>query len=234
MPTFAVAVLTATPPGAQAPGFQVSDSTPGLLKVGDRESLLRAVDLLTNHPDIAHSFVAFLPDDAAEAKRKHGANLSFSGFKAVEGADWFQQAAAVLAALAAEVTHVVLHDAARPAVGGDEAQALLAEAAKVEAVALAGVPDGPLVTVDEAGMPTGLAPAVRVLATPMAFSREAFEAYVEQKDGFDLRRFSLQQTGRYNVRVTDGPSAKFAKNMLQLVPGKKKSAAFSPFDEAQW
>ncbi|MDB5295873.1 MAG: 2-C-methyl-D-erythritol 4-phosphate cytidylyltransferase, partial [Phycisphaerales bacterium] len=121
---FSVLVVSAPPPGlgGEAGGYQV--------KVDGRENLLRSVELFLNRPDVGQVRVAMDEAGAEDARRRFGNHLSFSGVKVVwstgRRAD---QLAAGVDGLAADATHVVVHDAARPCVPYPDVDALLAAAA---------------------------------------------------------------------------------------------------------
>src|SRR5947209_18394838 len=111
MATFSVAVLTAAPRG------QAAEAGGAFVKIDGREALLRSVELFLNRDPIKQIQVVVMPDDLEEAKRKYGPHLSFSGVKLISGGPkWTDQIAAIAQKLSDDVTHVILHDAARPAV----------------------------------------------------------------------------------------------------------------------
>src|SRR5439155_9277966 len=132
MATFSVIVLTAPPPG------QAAEAGGPFVKVDGRESLLRAVELFLNRDNITQVQLVFTPDMLEEGKRKYGGHLSFSGVKVVgAGPKWIDQLIAAAEKLSAEATHVIVHDAARPAVAYSDIDAILEAAEKHPAVALA-------------------------------------------------------------------------------------------------
>src|SRR5436190_1069584 len=132
MPTFSVIVLTAPPPG------QATEAGGPFVKVDGRESLLRAVELFLNREPIKQVQLVFTPDMLEEGKRKYGGHLSFSGVKVLSaGPKWIDQLAAAAEKIADEATHVIVHDAARPAVVYSDIDAVMEEVAKRPAVALA-------------------------------------------------------------------------------------------------
>src|SRR5437764_1154691 len=109
MAIFSVILLTVAPPGfsGEAGGH--------LVKVDQREILLRSVELFLNRENVKQIQVIFTVEAAEEGKRKFGAHLGFTGVKvATGGPKWLDQMAAGKDKLIAETTHVVIHDAARP------------------------------------------------------------------------------------------------------------------------
>src|SRR5437016_11967943 len=111
MAVFSVLLMTAPPPG------QAGDAGNSLVKIDGREALLRTAELFLNRENIKQIQLAFLPEHVEEAKRKHGGHFGFSGIKVLTGGPrWIDQWAAAATKLAPEATHVIVHDAARPAV----------------------------------------------------------------------------------------------------------------------
>src|SRR5262245_20690554 len=85
--------------------------------VGGRAMLLRTVELFTKREEVAAIVVAAPPDALEEFKGKYAAALSFHGVKVVAGGREArgESVRLALAAIPAECTHIVVHDAARPA-----------------------------------------------------------------------------------------------------------------------
>src|SRR6266700_327297 len=111
MAAFSVIVATAAPPGMGA------ESAGAYVKIDGREALLRSVELFLNRDNIKQIQLAILPDSLEEIKRKYGGHLGFSGVKLLSGGPrWIDQIAAAGANISADATHVIVHDAARPAV----------------------------------------------------------------------------------------------------------------------
>ena len=133
-PVFSVVLLTAPPPG------QALEAGGPFVKVDGRESLLRATELFLNRDNIKQIQLAFTQDMLEEGKRKYGGHLSFAGVKVLSaGPKWVDQLAAAAEKISPESTHVVIHDAARPAVAYSDIDAILEAAEKHPAVALARV-----------------------------------------------------------------------------------------------
>src|SRR5258708_2317843 len=111
MAVFSVLVLTAPPPGQSAEGGGA------LVKIDGREALLRSVELFLNRDEVRQVQVAVWNESLEEAKRKYGPHFSFSGVKLFgAGPKWLDQIGAAGSRISPECTHVVVHDAARPAV----------------------------------------------------------------------------------------------------------------------
>jgi len=227
---FSVAILTAAPPG------QAAEAGGAFVKVDGREALLRSVELFLNREQIKQIQVVILPDTLEEAKRKYGPHLSFSGVKMISGGPkWRDQIAAAAKSLSPEVTHVILHDAARPAVAYSDIDALFEAAAKSEAVALVAPVRSELVEVDEGGYPMAFHRADEFveLLTPQAFAKETF---TKMASGTELAaaQYKLLKGSPLNLRIRGGGDAGLLKSMLNMLPKPKLRPPSSPFEEAQW
>jgi len=231
MATFSVVILTAAPPG------QGVEAGGAFVKVDGREALLRSVELFLNRGPIRHIQLVVDEDYLEEAKTKYGGHLSFSGVKLTQGGPrWMHQIAASLAKVPADVSHVLVHDAARPAVPYSDIDAVLVAAESHAAVALASPVRSTLVQVDEGGQAIGYALASEFmhLLTPQVFSREKFVELATTKIETHASEVTLVKGSPLNIRVSGSGDAALAKTMLDLLPKPKVKAASSPFDEAQW
>jgi 2-C-methyl-D-erythritol 4-phosphate cytidylyltransferase len=231
MAIFSVIVLTAAPPG------QASEAGGAFVKVDGRESLLRSVELFLNRDNIKQVQLVFTPDMLEEGKRKYGGHLSFSGVKvASAGPKWIDQIAAVADKIADECTHVVIHDAARPAVAYSDIDALLEAAEKHAAVALATPARTTLVEVDEGGGPLAYHPPHRFmhLLTPQVFTKEKFVEIAKAKREPHAAELTLLKGSPLNLRVGGAGDAGLVGAMLKMLPKPKLKPPSSPFEEAQW
>src|SRR5689334_8661639 len=117
---FSVVIVTAPPP------TQSSEAGGPFVKVDGREALIRSVELFLNRDNVKQVQLVIDPEDIDEAKRKFGAHLGLMGVKLTPGGPkWNDQVAAAGKNLAPEATHVILHDAARPAVPYSDIDALM-------------------------------------------------------------------------------------------------------------
>ena len=132
MATFSVLLLTASHAG------QAAEAGGPFVKIDGRESLLKTVELFLNRDNIKQLQICFLPENLEEAKRKYAPHLSFSGVKVLSGGPrWIDQIAAASGKISADATHVIIHDAARPAVAYADIDALMEMAEKANAITLA-------------------------------------------------------------------------------------------------
>jgi 2-C-methyl-D-erythritol 4-phosphate cytidylyltransferase len=231
MATFSVIVLTAPPLG------QAAEAGGPFVKVDGRESLLRAVELFLNRDNITQVQLVFTPDMLEEGKRKYGGHLSFSGVKVVSaGPKWIDQMIAAAEKISEDATHVIIHDAARPAVAYADIDAILEAAEKSPAVALATPARTTLAEVDEGGNAVAYHPPHRFmhLLTPQAFSREKFMELVKAKREAHAAEVTLLKGSPLNLRVGGAGDAGLVGAMLKMLPKAKVKPPSSPFEEAQW
>jgi 2-C-methyl-D-erythritol 4-phosphate cytidylyltransferase len=231
MANFSVIVLTAPPPG------QAAEAGGPFVKIDGRESLLRCVELFLNRENIKQIQIVFAEDSMEEAKRKYGGHLSFSGVKVAQGGPrWVDQLAAAAEKVSNESTHVIVHDAARPAVAYSDIDQLLAEAEKHPIVFLATVSRSPLVEIDEGGNALSIHPPSQYmnLVTPQAFKRERFIELARSKAEPHASEITLLKASPLNIRIGGAGDTSLVKAMINMLPKPKLKGPTSPFEEAQW
>jgi len=232
MPTFSVVIVTAPPftPGA--------DASASLNRIDGREALLRSVELFLNRDEVKQVQLVVPSDLLDEIKRKHGAHLGFSGASVLGAAARFgDQIAAAVPALAAECTHVLVHDAARPSVPYTDLEAVTSAASGKATIAALSLPlRAGLVQLDEGGEAIGLLhPAEYAqLVTPLMFTKAKFVELAAAKREPHASELSLIKGSPLNVRLSSSQEASFVKAMLSMLPKPKLRGGLSPFDEAQW
>jgi 2-C-methyl-D-erythritol 4-phosphate cytidylyltransferase len=231
MASFSVVVVTAVPTqmGAEGAGSMV--------KVDGRECVLRAVDLFVNRDGVKQIHLFIGDDQFEEAKRKFGGHLSFSGAKLFSaGRGWADQIAAAAEKISDECTHVIVHDAARPAIAFSDLEALMAEAEKHPAVMMTTPVKGGLVETDESGKPAALASGARFqqVMTPWAFRKDKFLEMAKNRHEPVAGDWRLMRSSPLNIRVTNASEAMLAKQMIAMLPKPKMRALDNPFEEAQW
>lgn len=226
MSDIAVVIVTAAPEGHRPDGAF-------LTKVDGRESVMRTMELFANREGIAQTMLVIDTKQADEVKRKLGSHLMFMGIKLLQsGATWMEQLAGAKEKLPEGAKHVLVHDAARPAVPYTDIDAIFASAGKHPAVALASPVVGPVV---EAKIVPGAGQASSVklaqLLTPMLFTRAAFDQLVAAKKLPDT--LQLLEGSPLNQRCGWSDPG-YMKAMVNLLPKPKVKAPSSPFEEAQW
>jgi 2-C-methyl-D-erythritol 4-phosphate cytidylyltransferase len=229
--TFSVLVLTAPPPG------QAIEAGGAFVKLDGRESLLRAVELFLNRENIKQIQLAFTADMLEEGKRKFGGHLSFSGVKVLSGGPkWIDQIAVAAEKISEESTHVVIHDAARPAVSYSDIDCILEAAEKHPAAALATPARTTMVELDEAGNPLAYQQPSRFmhLLTPQVFTKAKFLELAANKRELHASEVTLLKGSPLNVRVGGSGDAGLVGAMLKMLPKPKIRPPSSPFEEAQW
>ena len=231
MAVFSVVVLTAAPAG------QAAEAGGPFVKIDGREALLRSVELFLNRENVKQVQLVVGSDMLEEAKRKYGPHLGFAGVKMVGGgAKWLEQAGAVAEKIAPECTHVILHDAARPAVPFSDIDAVMQAAEKHDAVTLAAPVRTTLVEVDEGCNPLAfhLAPQFMHLLTPQAFSKAKFIEMASGGKEIHPSQMTIVKGSSLNVRVGGPGDASLARAMINMLPKPKVKPMSSPFEEAQW
>ena len=230
MAVFSVVIVTAAPPGLAV------EAGGAFEKIDGREVLLKTVELFLNRDEVKQIQVVFLPDTLEEAKHKYGPHFGFSGVKVVGGGPkWIDQLMAVAGTIAAEATHVLVHDAARPALPFTDIEAVMEAAEKQKAVSLATPIRSPLVEVDEGGgaLAYRLPGEFMNLVTPQVFRKDKFLEMCKSKTEIHPSELTLIKGASLNVRVGGAGDVSLAKAMLNMLP-KPKIKAASPFEEAQW
>lgn len=230
MAKFGVIVFSAAPDNTASPAG-------AMIKIDGREAVMRGVEIFVNQPDIAQIVVGISPADAETAKTKFGSHLMIMGFKLATGGPALRdQLKACGEKLPADVTHVVLHDAARVAVSPLDLEKLFDASAKHDAVALVTPIQGTVVTLDESGTLTDpkSGKSLRNLVWPQVFSKKVFDEIVTK--GFDsvLSRIVPIDSSPLNQRINAGNEAGLIKSAINLLPKPKAKASSNPFDEAQW
>ena len=229
MANFSVVVLTAVPPGAEGAG--------ALVKVDGRESLLRGVEMFLNRDGVKQIQLVVTDDQFEEAKQKFGGHLSFSGAKLLSGGKhWMDQLAAVSEKISQDATHVIVHDAARPAVAYNDLDALADEAAKHPIVMMTTAVRTSLVETEDTGKPIAVRSGQRFqnLVTPWAFRKDKFMEMVKNRREPQASEIWLLRSSSLNVRVSGAGDAGIAKAMLSMLPKPRIRPADNPFEEAQW
>ena len=231
MATFSVLLLTASPTGSAA------ETGGTFVKIDGREALLRTVELFLNRDNVKQFQVCFLPESIEEAKRKYAPHLSFSGVKVLTGGPkWIDQLAAAAQRIAADCTHVIVHDTARPALPYADLEALMDLAEKHEAIALAALLRTALVEVDEGGNALAIEPASRFmqLLGTHVYSRKTFDQIAQTKQEPHASQLHLLKGSPLNTRVGGASDASLVRAMLNLLPKPKVKGPTNPFEEAQW
>ena len=231
MATFSVVIVTANPSGMG------NESGGSSIKIDGREAIVRSVELFLNRENIKQIQAVFLPDEVEEAKRKHGGHFGFSGVKVVSGGPrQIDQWVAAAAKVDPEATHVIVHDAARPAVPYSDIDALMDEAERHPAVALVAPCRSTLVELDEGGNPMAFHISSRYMQMlmPQVFSREKFLACAGLRQEPHASAFTILRGSPLNIRINSGADASLARAMISMLPKPKAKPLSNPFEEAQW
>jgi 2-C-methyl-D-erythritol 4-phosphate cytidylyltransferase len=231
MATFSVLILTAAPMG------QGAEAGGPFVKIDNREALLRSVELFLNRDEVKQVQVCFMSEGLEEAKKKYAPHLTLFGVKVYAGGPrWIDQIAAAKDRIDPEATHVIVHDAARPAVPYSDIEAVMAAADKHDAVVLAAPSRTPLVEVDEGCNALAVHSITRFmqLLTPHCYSRKKFDEIASTKQEVHPSQLQVVKGSGLNVRVGGAGDVSLVKAMLNMLPKRKVKGPDNPFEEAQW
>jgi 2-C-methyl-D-erythritol 4-phosphate cytidylyltransferase len=109
--------------------------------LGGRPVLLRTVEAFTRRDEVVAIVVAGPPDDIEGFRARFGPALGFNGARIVEGgrAERWESISRAIQALPDDITHIAVHDGARPCIGNDLLGRIFA-AAEVAHAVVPGVP----------------------------------------------------------------------------------------------
>ncbi len=232
MAVFSVVIVTVPPFGA------AGEPDSAFIKIDGREAVLRSVELFLNRDEIKQIQLVVHPDTLEEAKRRHGGHFGFAGVRLLAaGPRFVDQMAAASEKLSADCTHVLIHDAARPAVPYTDLEAALASAnTKSSATALAVPVRGAIAQLDEGGNPVGFVPeaSYMLVATPVVLTRAKFMELAKAKREIHASDLTLIKGSPLNARLASTADASMVRAMISMLPKPKPRVASSPFEEAQW
>ena len=231
MAVFSVLVLTAPPP------TQASEAGGAYVKIDGREAMLRSTELFLNRENVKQVQLVVSADEADEFKRKYGTHLGLMDVKVVsaKGPKWADQLAAACEKIADDCTHVIVHDAARPAVPYSDIDAVMECAEQNPYVMLTCALRNQLVELDEGCNPVAVHLPTRYmqLLTPLAYSKDKFKQLASGKE-IHASEAKLVKGSPLNIRVGGSAEERVAKAMLSMLPKPKVKAPSNPFEEAQW
>ena len=147
-----------------------------------------------------------------------------------------EQVAAGAEKISDEVSHVILHDAARPAVAYSDIDNVMGAAEKHAIVGLTAPLRASLVELDEGHNPVAYQPSTRFvqLLTPQVFTKAKFLEMAKSKQEPPAAAMHLEKGSPLNIRVGGSGDAGLVKTMISMLPRPKLKAPSSPFEEAQW
>jgi len=226
-----VVIVTAVPSGLGA------DGDGAFVKIDGRECLLRAVEMFLNRDGVKQIQLVVAEGQFEEAKRKFGGHLSFSGAKLiVAGKQWMDQLVAAADKISADATHVIIHDAARPAVAYNDLDALAAEADKHPIVVMTTSVRGGVIETEDSGKPIALRSGQRFqqVVTPWVFRKDKFLEMAKNRRDPAVGEMWLLRSSSLNVRLSHATDVSMVKAMISLLPKPRIKPADNPFEEAQW
>ena len=104
--------------------------------LGGRAVLLRTVEAFTKRDEVSCILVAGPPDDLEDFRTRFGSALGFNGARIIEGGrtERFETIQKAIHELPADITHLAVHDGARPCIGNELLDRVFAAAAVAPAV----------------------------------------------------------------------------------------------------
>ena len=163
-----------------------------------------AVELFLNRENMPQIQLVFTAGYAGRGQAEIRRASFFSGVKGLSaGPRWSDQIFAGLEKIAEGITHVVLHDAARPAVSYSDIDALLDAAEKHSAVTLATPVRATLAEMDEGGNPIAIShpPRFMQILMPQVFSVAKLKELAAGKREPHASEFTIVKGSPLNVRV---------------------------------
>lgn len=244
MSKFAVIVLAA----GRSSRFGDANLKKPFAMLGERAVWLHSVERFTNREDVCQTIVVISPDDREDFQRKFGGNLAFMNVElTLGGAERADSVRAALATLSAEVTHVAVHDAARPLVTAAEVDAVFAAAVETGAATLACPVTATLKRVTD-GRVTATEPreGLWTAQTPQVFEagllRRAHEAGAELPATDDAQLVerlgepvAVVEASAENLKITTQADLRLAAAILAARPAPKPAGGRNPFaDDDLW
>ncbi|MFN9076235.1 MAG: 2-C-methyl-D-erythritol 4-phosphate cytidylyltransferase [bacterium] len=109
--------------------------------LGGRPVLLRTVEAFTKRDEVTAIVVAAPPDDIENFRARFGPALGFNGAKIVEGGrtERWESIERAIRALPDDITHIAVHDGARPCISNELLSRVFA-AAEVAPAVIPGIP----------------------------------------------------------------------------------------------
>ncbi|QQE12305.1 2-C-methyl-D-erythritol 4-phosphate cytidylyltransferase [Planctomycetota bacterium] len=139
--------------------FSVNTEGPSKIEMelAGKPVFLRAIELFMHHHDVRQIILAVNPDRVEEFKLRWGDKLGFMGVKVVPGGkkERWETVQKALEAVDASVTHVAVHDAARPLASGEMIERVFTASERHNAVIPGVAVNATLKKVEDAGSEIG-------------------------------------------------------------------------------
>ncbi len=218
-------------------------------KIDNREVFMRTVELYAKRDQVKQRVVCVLPDEMQRINEKYSAHLAFAGVSVTAGGpDWFGAVARGLEKLKPEISTVFIHDACRPAIPYTLLDALEAAVITTGAAAPVSPVTGSLVRVKNNQISAAVdGNGIYAVGSPQIFRKdvllEAYQRRAELKtapadDAALVRACGATVTTvvdwSLNLRVDSEDAVKLATDAVKHLPKPRSTAAFTPFEEAQW
>lgn len=207
---------------------------------------LHSAERFINRGDVKQLLLVIAPEDQETFESKFSANAAILGIEVILGgaerADSIQRA---LERVRPEITHVAVHDAARPCLADEWITRVFDAAAKTGAAILAMPVNSTLKRADKTGQnvhETVPRAGLWEAQTPQVFRRDwLIEAYAKRgglaaTDDAQLvekagRAVALVTGSPLNLKITTREDLKFAEAALKALPQPKFGNAMNPFSD---
>ncbi len=252
------------PAAGRSARFKDKEKKP-FVNLDGRAVWLRSAELFVTRSDVCQCLIVVAKEDQEMFRRRYGANLAFMNVQIVDGGkERFDSVANALSAVKDEADFVAIHDAVRPCLTSELADAVFAEAEKHGAALLA-VPvadtlkkvnlSPPPPSPDRRGGQGGEVRQIEATVpreglwlaqTPQVFRKDWLRAAysVRPASGFTDDAQLVEAAGHKvcvvegsptNIKVTTRADLALAEAILKSRPKPKAAGPVHPFaDEAQW
>lgn len=238
MPAFAVILAAA----GKSVRFGDAQRKKPFIELKGRPVWVRAIEPLTNHPNVVQSLVVVSPDDLDWFKEKFRPNLAFMNVDIVAGgterADSVQNA---LAHVRADVDFVAVHDAARPLLTKQWIDAVFAAAIKSGA-AIPASPISNTIKRVHRGSIVETVPREHLWGaqTPQVFNRKLLVEAYARRDGFAAtdeaqlverigHPVSVVECSPFNIKITTQEDFRLAEALLERLSQARPLKSIHPF-----
>lgn len=214
--------------------------------LADRAVWLHSAERFLARDDVARVVIVIAEEDREGFQRKFGANLAFMNVAlAIGGETRTDSVRSGLAAVGDGVSHVAVHDAARPCVTDAAIDAVFAKAVETGAAILAAPVAATLKRVDGGSISETVSrEGVWAAQTPQVFERglidRAYEADASATDDAELvqrlgQAVAVVEGPADNLKITSKADLRLAEQILKSRPRPKPDGAGHPFaDDDLW
>jgi len=240
MPKFAVIL----PAAGKSSRFGDARIKKPFIELSGRAIWLRAIEPFLNHDNVVQAIVVVSPDDLEWFREKFQANIAFMNIEVIAGgAERADSVNNGIQRLKPEVTHVAIHDAARPLIVKSWIDKIFATAIQSGAA----VPASRIVSTVKRSQNGTVSETVSrenlwAAQTPQVFERKLLEKAIASHRGETVtdecqlieatgHPVSIVECSPMNMKITTKEDLMMAKSLLGALPKEKGIRALHPFAE---